>query len=147
MRSLNANAAADLGLTDGVFTAGATATLVSTDRAQVRVDSALTALIDLREALLSNDSIGITFAGERIESALEKVIQAQGLVGGRAKRVDEAQVRLEDTKLLDTSIKSSLQDLDFIEATTQFSLLQTQLQAGLQAAAAVSQLSLLNFLG
>jgi flagellin-like hook-associated protein FlgL len=147
VRSLNGNAAADLGLLEGAFTSGATATLVSTDRAQVRVDSALTALIDLREALLSNDSIGITFAGERIESALEKVIQAQGLVGGRAKRVDDAQVRLEDTKLIDTSIKSNLQDLDYIEATTQFSLLQTQLQAGLQAAAAVSQLSLLNFLG
>ncbi len=147
IRSLNGNAADDLGLLDGTITAGAPTTLTSTDRSQVRVDSALTALIDLREALLANDTIGITFAGERIESALEKVIQTQGLVGGRAKRVGEAQDRLENTKLLDSSIKSSLQDLDFIEATTQFSLLQTQLQAGLQAAAAVSQLSLLNFLG
>ncbi len=147
VRSLNGFAAADLGLLDASFTAGPTATLVSTDRSQVKVDSALTALMDLREALLKNDSIGITFAGERIEKAIEQATAARGLVGGRAKRVDEAQIRLEDTKVLDTSIKSSLQDLDFVEATTRFSLLQTQLQAGLQAAAAVGQLSLLNFLG
>ncbi len=111
------------------------------------MDSALSALIDLRDALLKNDSIGITFAGERIEKAIEQVTQARGLVGGRARRVDEARARLEDTTVLDTSIKSGLQDLDFVEATTRFSLLQTQLQAGLQAAAAVGQLSLLNFLG
>ncbi len=49
--------------------------------------------------------------------------------------------------LLDRSIKSELQDLDYIEASTRFSLLQVQLQAAYQVAASSQSLSLLNFLG
>lgn len=145
--SLNAHAAEDLGLLDGVFTAGAPARLTASDRATVRVDSLLSTLIDLREALEADDSIGITFAGERIEQGIELSIQARGLVGGRASRIDDAKGRLEDTSLLDQSIKSSLQDLDYIEAATRFSLLQTQMQAGLQSAASIRSLTLFSFLG
>ncbi|MBL8746639.1 MAG: hypothetical protein JNK58_09825 [Phycisphaerae bacterium] len=145
--SLNAHAAEDLGLMDGTFTAGAPGRLVASDRSSVRVDSLLSALIDLRDALEGNDTLGITFAGERLELGVELSIQARGLVGGRASRIEDAKGRLEDTNLLDQTIKSNLQDLDYIEAASRFSLLQTQLQAGLQSAAAIRSLTLLNFLG
>jgi flagellin-like hook-associated protein FlgL len=145
--SLNAYAAEDLGLLDATFTSGAPARLVAQDRSSVRVDSMITTLIDLRAALEASDSIGITVAGERLELAAEQTIQARALVGGRAARVEEAKTRLEDTTLLDQTIKSNLQDLDYIEAASRFSLLQTQLQAGLQSAAAIRSLTLLNFLG
>ncbi len=145
--SLNAHAAADLGLLDGTFTAGAPARLVASDRSTVRVDSLLSTLIDLREALLGDSTIGITFAGEQLELGVELSIQTRGLVGGRAARIEDAKGRLEDTNLLDQTIKSNLQDLDYIEAASRFSLLQTQLQAGLQSAAAIRSLTLLNFLG
>jgi flagellar hook-associated protein 3 FlgL len=120
---------------------------VGTDRSAVRVDSLLSTLIDLRDALESDSSAGITFAGEALETDGERAIQARALVGGRAARVEDARDRLQDTALLDQSIKSDLQDLDYIEASTRFSLLQTQLQAGLQSAAAIRTLTLLNFLG
>lgn len=146
VRSLNGRAAEDLGLLDATTTGGATATIRSSDRATVRVDSLLTALIELRDALTSNDERGIAFAGERVETALDTAVQARGLVGARAARVDDAKARLEDVRVLDQSVRSSLQDLDYVEATTRFALLQAQLQAGYQAAAAVGQLSLLSFL-
>lgn len=145
--SLNAHAAADLGLLDGTFTAGAPARLVASDRSTVRVDSVLSTLIDLRDSLQGDDSVGITFAGEQLEAGVELLIQARGLVGGRASRVEDAKSRLEDTNLLDQTIKSNLQDLDYIEAASRFALLQTQMQAGLQSAAAIRSLSLLNYLG
>jgi len=147
VRTLNGHAAEDLGLLDGTFTPGPTGVLRSTDRATVRVDSMLSALIELRDALNANDELGITFAGERVEAGLDRATVARGTVGARAARVDDARNRLEDAKVLDQSVKSSLQDLDYVEATTRFALLQAQLQAGYQATAAVGQLSLLNFLG
>jgi flagellar hook-associated protein 3 FlgL len=104
-------------------------------------------LIELRDALNANDELGITFAGERVEAGLDRATVARGTVGARAARVDDARDRLEDEKVLDETVKSNLQDLDYVEATTRFALLQAQLQAGYQAAAAVGQLSLLNFLG
>ncbi|MEQ9616436.1 MAG: flagellin [Phycisphaerales bacterium] len=146
VQSLNGFAAEDLGLLNGTFTAGAPATLQAEDRATVRVDSLFTALIDLRDALTSNDERGITFAGDRLEEDIDRLVTIRALVGSRASRVEDEVVRLEDTTLLDTSIRSQLIDLDYVDASTRFSLLQTQLQAGLQAAAAIRQLSVLDFL-
>ncbi|MDX2115933.1 MAG: flagellin [Planctomycetota bacterium] len=144
--SRNGYAASDLGLLDGSYTAGSPARLVGSNRSTVRVDSALTALVELRDSLERDDALGITFAGEAVELRAEQAIQARSIVGGRAARIEIAQERLEDTSLLDKSIKSDLQDLDYIEATTRFSLLSTQLQAGLQSAAAITSLTLLNYL-
>jgi len=144
--SLNGYAAEDLGLLSGSFTAGAPATLVGADRATVRVDSLLTTLADLRDALLNNDERGITFAGGRLEADLERLASARALVGGRASRVEAAQDRVEDAMLLDKSLKSDRQDLDLVEASSRFSQLQLQLQAGLTAVSQVAPLSLLNFL-
>ena len=142
--SLNGFAAEDLGLLDGT---GAVGSLTSSDHAQVRVDSVLSTLIELRDALTGNDGRGITFAGSRFEEDLDRLSSARGLVGSRARRLENEQRRVEDDEILNTSLKSELQDLDFFEASSRFSLLQTQLQAGLTVTAQLTQLSLLNFLG
>lgn len=144
--SMNGYAAEDLGLLDGTFTPGAPATFASTDRATVRVDSLISTLIDLREALLANDERGITFAGGQLETDLERLTSAQALVGTRQARAEAAEVRLEDSSLLDESIRSTLRDVDFTEAASRFSLLQTQLQAGYTTISALRPLSLINFL-
>jgi len=146
IESLNGFAAEDLGLLDGTFTGGAPATFQGEDRATVRVDSLFTTLLDLRDALTSNDERGITFAGDRLEQDIDRLITTRALVGSRAARVEDEVVRLEDTTLLDISIRSQLIDLDYVEASTRFSLLQFQLQAALQAAASIRQISILNFL-
>lgn len=144
--SLNGHAATDLGLLDGTTAGGATATITASNRATVRVDSLLSTLIELRQALEGNSESGIQFAGERLERDLTTALGARAEVGSRAGRIADAQERLVDTTLLDQTIKSDLQDLDYIEAASRFSLLQTQLQAGLQSAASIRSLSLINFL-
>jgi flagellin-like hook-associated protein FlgL len=144
VQSLNGHAAEDLGLLDG--TSGA-ASYAGSDRSTVRVDGLLSSLMDLRDSLLSDDVGGITRASEDMQGDIERLSAARALVGTRSARVEQVQERTDERMLLDRSIKSELQDLDYIEASTRFSLLQTQLQAAYQVTASSQSLSLLNFLG
>lgn len=142
--SLNGYAAEDLGLLDG--TAGA-ANYAGSDRSTVRVDGLMSSLIELRDALLGNDVQGITRASEGLQVDIDRLSSARALIGTRSARVEQVQERTDERMLLDRAIKSELQDLDFIEASTRFGLLQTQLQAAYQVTASSQSLSLLNFLG
>ncbi|TVQ31741.1 MAG: hypothetical protein EA376_08760 [Phycisphaeraceae bacterium] len=146
VRSLNGHAAEDLGLMNGESDPGPPATFAGSDRATVRVDSLFSTLMDLKRALDSNDERGIEFAGERIESDIDRLTSVRAVVGGRSQRLDAAQERAEDAQLLDEIVKSGIEDLDLIEATSRFSLLQVIQQAGYQSAAQSQSLSLLNFL-
>lgn len=139
-------AAEQLGLLDGTYDA-ARATLAGEDRAQVRVHNAFTFLLDLRDSLRNDDTVGITIAAGRLDEMLDTLAASRAFVGGLGQRVANETRALEDRRLLDQTIQSQLQDLDFIEAASRFSLLQTQLQAGYQSAALLNQLSLLDFLG
>jgi flagellar hook-associated protein 3 FlgL len=142
----NSSAADQLGLLDGTYDA-ASATFMGTDRAKVRVDDLFTHLIDLRDALRTNNVSGITLAGDDLGTCLDALGEARGLIGGYARQVDEAKVRETDRSTLDEQTRSELQDTDFTAAATRFSLLQTQLQAGLQITALAHSRTLLDFLG
>lgn len=145
-RANNSTAADDLGLLDGTWDAGS-ATLIAQDRAGVRVNNIFTHLLDLRDALVRNDSAGITLAGEQLGLAGERVLQANGLVGSYGQTVQQATDQLEDQKVLDTKVRSDMQGLDYSSAAIEFSLLQTQLQASLQTAATLQSRTLFDFLG
>jgi flagellar hook-associated protein 3 FlgL len=145
--ALNNSPAADqLGLTDGTYDP-ASATLIGTDRSKVRVDSLFTHLIDLRDALSTNSTSGISLAGDDLGTSVNALADTRGMVGGFAKQIDEATARETDRATVDTQTRSTLQDTDFTAAATQFQLLQTQLQAGLQITALTHTKSLLDFLG
>lgn len=139
-------AAEQLGLASGDYDA-ATSSFRATDVAKVRVDNLFTHLIDLRDSLLNNDTIGITLAGEKLESSVDRLAQTRGLVGGYAKRITDGVRQQEDQALLDEKTRSDLRDLDYTEAAVRLNLLQTQYQAGLQVTAQSLNLSLLDFLG
>jgi len=135
----------DLGLDEGSYDAGS-ATFVSTDRAKVRVDNLFTQMLDLRDSLAGNDTSGITLAGERLEQSVSRVAETRALVGGFTQRVQSATERRQDQELIDQKTRSELRDLDYSEAATRFTALQTQLSAGLQVAS-MSTRTLLDFLG
>jgi flagellar hook-associated protein 3 FlgL len=145
VESLNGYAAEDLGLLDGTTTTGP-AILTGSDRASVRVDSLFSTLVDLRDALQGDDSRGITFAGERLEADVDRLSTARALAGGRTQRLEVETTRLEDRMVLDEQIQSEVRDLDFLEASSRFNLLETQLQAAITVTARTSSLSLINFL-
>lgn len=142
----NSPAADDLGLTELTFD-GASNAYVAQDRARLRVDSLLSDLVDLADALRRDDSAGITVAGESLERNLDRVNAAQALVGTRAQRLVQARDGLTDRTLLDQRIRSELEDLDFAEASVRLGQLQTQLQATLSAASRLAGTSLFDFLG
>jgi flagellin-like hook-associated protein FlgL len=146
VEQLNGRAAEDLGLLDATFTPGAPAVLAAEDRTQVRVSSVFSALMDLRSALEGNDERGITLAAEEMESHLDRLATTQAVVGGRAQRVEQAGLRQEDMRLLDQTVMSGLEDLDYVEASSRFSLLQLAQQAGYAATAQSLNLSLIAFL-
>ncbi len=78
---------------------------------------------------------------------IDKLAQTRGMVGGFAQRVDFAADQEEERTTVDKQVRSQLEDLDFAEAATRYSLLQTQLNAGMRIGASLSQQSLLDFLG
>ncbi len=146
VESLNGYAAEDLGLLDASFAAGAPAVLAGGDRATVRVESVFSDLIDLREALDTDDERGIVVAAGRLESDEGRLITARAVAGGRAQRVEDARARVEDRALVDETIRSGLEDLDFTEAATRYSFLQLAQNAAYAATAQTQGLSLLSFL-
>lgn len=122
------------------------ATLIGEDRATVAVNSVLSHLMALRDALKTDDSAGISLATSKLEADIDRFTQTRAEVGARTRRVTDAALREEDLQIQDLSLKSQLQDLDFTEAALRFAVLQQQLQAGLQTASRVTSLSLLDFL-
>jgi flagellar hook-associated protein 3 FlgL len=125
---------------------GAATSFQSEDKATVRVENVFTHLVDLRNSLLNNDTLGITLAGTNIEEDTRSVTQARATVGVRAQRIEQQQERSQDLGLMEEIMLSDLQDADLTEVITRFQLLQTQLQASLQVGAQNLQLSLLDFL-
>ena len=138
----NSATATDLGI------AGSSnaASLIGTDRATVAVDSVFSHLMALRDALRANDERGIEFATSKLESDVSRATEARADVGVRSRRVAESTTREEDLGIQDMALRSSIQDLDFTKAATQFATLQQQLQAGLAGAAKAVNMSLLDYL-
>jgi flagellin-like hook-associated protein FlgL len=141
----NSPAAEQLGLLGAGYDY-TTGLMVGKDVSKVRVDSVFSALVDLRESLRTNDVRGISLAGGDLYDLSGDLAESRGLVGSYAQRVEGALLRETDRATLDEATRSNLRDLDFAAAATRFSLLQTQLQAGLQTAGRVQQLSLLDYL-
>jgi len=141
----NSPAAEQLGLVGGAWDAARNA-LVGEDRATVRVRNLFTDLIDLRDSLIGNDTSGISLASEALDANAKRLVDAQALIGGYARRVAEEVTREEDRSVLDQAVRSDLRDTDYAQASTLFAMYQTQLQAALQSTALSSRLSLLDYL-
>jgi flagellar hook-associated protein 3 FlgL len=125
---------------------GTALTFQSADNATVRVENIFTHLVDLRDSLVNSDTLGITLAGNNLESDIDSIIQARANVGVRAQRVERQRERSEDLEVMEKTMLSDLQDADLTEVITRFQQLQTQLQATLQIGAQNLQLSFLDFL-
>ncbi len=142
----NSPAAEQLGLMSAT-SSNSNNTLTSEDRAKVRVNNLFTHLLDLAEALRTDDTLGIQIASENMKESLDDLIESQGLVGGYAQRIDTEVVRQEDKELFDLAMRSQLRDLDYAQASSRFSQLQLQLQATMSVIAQTQSRTLLDFLG
>jgi flagellin-like hook-associated protein FlgL len=112
----------------------------------VKTDSVFTHLIALRDALLANDSSGITIAGEGLEGSINHVAKARAGVGVKSRRLEQQTQRIQDLQIAESSTLSQLRDADLTTVITRLTQLQQQLQASLQSGLSSFQNTLLDFL-
>jgi flagellar hook-associated protein 3 len=110
----------------------------------VGVFSNLSSLIN---SLSNNDQAGITAAAEGLKADYDRIVQIRGETGARVQELETRQGRLEDQNIATQSMLSNVEDTDYTQAIAQFQTLQTTLQASLQTAQKVLNLSLMDFLG
>lgn len=139
----NSTAAADLGL---LKNAGASSTLSGDDNATVETDSIFSHLVDLRNALLNNDSNAITIAGQKLQADSTLIATQRAKVGVTANQIAGEQSRTQDRQTQTKALLSDIRDTDYTTAITRLTQLQQQLQANLAATSKILNLSLLNFL-
>jgi flagellin-like hook-associated protein FlgL len=126
--------------------AGSANTINGEDNARVRAENMFTHLINLRESLKTDDSAGITFAGEGLEQDLDQLVQARGRLGSQAEQVEQAKKTAEDRQLADETMLSNIKDTNMSEAITRFTQLRQQMQASMRVAGQTQQQTLLDFL-
>ncbi len=120
--------------------------LTSEDRHTYEVDSVYNTLIRLRKALQDSDPVAIGEAVDRIDVDLNRVTFARGEIGTRLQTLDAVQTRLEDEGVQLKSALSNEIDVDLVEAISNLTARQSSLQASLQTAANILNLSILDYI-
>jgi flagellar hook-associated protein 3 FlgL len=103
-------------------------------------------LNNLITALNSNDVTGVGSSISGLNSSLDQVQAAQGDVGARENRLQNAGNTLTSTKDYLTKAVSGKQDADLTQILSNLATQQTAFQATLAATAKFSQLSLLDYM-
>lgn len=137
------NAAEDLGIMTNV---GAGNAIAGEDVNGQTESSVFSYMIQLRDALLNDDTKNIELAGEKLEKYIDEVTKFRGKLAFMAQALEMRQTRTEDAILSTKSMVSDLVDLDVAEAATEFQKRQTILQAALQSGSQILQTSLLDYL-
>lgn len=109
-------------------------------------DNVLGAMYDLERALQGDDTQGISMAAERLSELTEEVTRRHGVVGARAKAMQDRLTQMENANAATQVFLADVADLDYAEAATRFQQAQTALQAGLLTGSKVMSISLMDYL-
>ena len=77
---------------------------------------------------------------------MNSVLQVQTTIGARMNVIDSTQVQNDELSLINTSVTSELEDLDYAEALSRLSLQTVVLEAAQQSFVKISGLTLFNLL-
>ncbi len=121
--------------------------LLSDDVGAVRAQGVFTALLNLEEALQSDDELAIGEVAERLVKFAADTTRVHGIVGARAEGFRSRVDQTENAVLATRTFLSEIEDLDYTEAVTRFQQAQTALQANLLSGSQLMNLSLLDFVG
>jgi flagellin-like hook-associated protein FlgL len=128
-------------------TAGGTSqVLTGRDTNPIESASVFTALMRLRDALLTNDPVQTERASALVDERIEDINFVRAGVGARQQGLDAIGVRLEDETVQLKSGLSDEIDVDLAEAISNLVARQAAFQAALQTTAQISRLTLLDFL-
>ncbi|HEY0007538.1 MAG TPA: flagellin, partial [Tepidisphaeraceae bacterium] len=136
------NALTDLGLDQPVVGG----VITGRDVHQVEAQGVFANIRYLEAALASGNQGDITKAAERLQADYDRVVRTRGEVGAQVKGIEARSDRLVDQNLATKALLSDLEDTDFNEAISKFSLLQTSLQASMQVTGKTLDMSLMDFI-
>ena len=83
---------------------------------------------------------------QNLDNAMNKVLGVQTSLGARLNIIESTQLENDEASLINTTVQSGLEDLDYAEALSRLSMESIVLQAAQQSFVKVSGLSLFNFL-
>jgi flagellin-like hook-associated protein FlgL len=137
-------AAVDLGLTDPA--SAANGELLGRDVNPTRTPGIIGALMELEQALRRDDTQGISAAGNRLDEMRGEVTRVHGIVGARSQVLHTKLSQMQFATATTEELLSQVRDLDYPDAITRMQSALAQVQANLQTAPALLNLSLLDFL-
>jgi flagellin-like hook-associated protein FlgL len=123
-----------------------TNTITGRDVNETETKGIFTALINLKQALLNNDTTGIKDAISMLDSSTEQLNLTQADLGVREQNLDAMSSRLttETTNL--KSLLSDNYDADVTQTASDLSAQEVTYQAALKATASILQMTLMNYL-
>lgn len=101
---------------------------------------------NLRDALRTRDGTAILAAIGDLDRALDQVVRARGILGGRLNRLELTENQLRSLRLDYEAERSSILDVDLVEAIADLRSRENTLQAALLATARVLPVDLADFL-
>lgn len=99
---------------------------------------------DTESRLQRRDVLSLSVSN--IDNAMNKVLGVQTSLGARLNIIDSSENELADAKLINQTITSELEDLDYAEALSRLSLQIVVLEAAQQSFVKISSLNLFNFI-
>lgn len=108
--------------------------------------NAVTSMIQLGEALLGDNQVGIRNAMDRIDESFNKILSAQSENGAKVNLFSTTRDRNENQQIETTRIQAELEDADYSEVISKYSVSQTVFNAALQSTAKIMQSSLANYI-
>jgi flagellin-like hook-associated protein FlgL len=120
--------------------------LTGSDANPLQAGGVFTALVRLQTALQQDDTAGIESASNLLTSATTQVSAARAELGVRSQGLAAMQTRETNNALTLQTNLSNVEDVDFAQATSDFSAEQTDYEASLKTTAAIFQMSLFNYL-
>jgi flagellar hook-associated protein 3 FlgL len=120
--------------------------LQSADLNTVESDSVFNTLIRLKVALEQNNTEEISRSIDRLDTDFSRVALARAEIGTRLQSLEVIGTRLKDENVQLRSAMSNDIEVDLVEAISNMTARQYALQASLQTASSLLQLSLLDFI-
>lgn len=103
-------------------------------------------LINVRDDLRANDTDSLRQDLVKLNTASEKIINIQSVIGSRMNRIDSAESRAENDIVSFNEYLSNIEDVDAAQAITDYQIELLTLQASLQAGARLLHPRLSDFL-
>jgi len=105
------------------------------------------ALITLRDNILNKESSDTISAGaEDVKQAYTNLINQESILGAQIHKLEVEKDWASETLLQDTAARSNIEDADYAELYTKYSLAEMLMSTTLQSTANLLQQSLLNFI-